>query len=596
MPLTNSSPETETLTSASRRARWLRLFVAGGVAALAVLMLIASFLDYSVVKEHVDPFTVDRDADISRAEFDALVRRLRLLAVLVGFVAVLLARYGRPLDRLTAAILSNWWTSIRQSPRTLRRWARAVGPTHVVILAMTVAIGSGLRFAFLDAPMRYDEAATFNAFVSQPLHVALANYSEPNNHLFNTLLAAISVDILGDHEWSIRLPALFAGTAIIPLSYALARRLYNPTAALLTAALVASSSTLVEYSTNARGYSLLVALTVAALIAAARVVETGSRGAWAALVLCSILGVYAVPTMAYAFGGVVAWIAGSQHLRGDPWRNVAVPLGWCVAAVAVGSALLYAPVVAASGVEAVVSNRFVEPVGAGEFVGGLPDHVWSTLVTWGRDVPVVLSLVFAATVVASLVLTPRVSRFALPPLVAMVVCAALMIGVQRVLPFTRVWLYLVPLVLATGAGLIGWMLEQRRSGVRIGEATAAAVAVSASILVLAADSVRASTETGSLPDARAIAAYLGATLQPGDTVLAIGSDAILSYYLSRDGHDGVSLLRQRPGRRVFVVVNRVKGDQTLSGALGELPANVDYGAPSHVRDWPSAQLYVVRTE
>ena len=142
---------------------------------------------------------------------------------------------------------------------------------------------------------------------------------------------------------AIRLPALIAGIATLPLSYVLARRLYNSTAALLTAALVASSSTLVEYSTNARGYSLLVALTIASLLAAARVIETGSQGAWATLALCSILGFYAIPTMAYAFGGVVGWIAGSQLLRGGSWRNVLVPLGWCVIAVAVGTALLQHP-------------------------------------------------------------------------------------------------------------------------------------------------------------------------------------------------------------------------------------------------------------
>jgi dolichyl-phosphate-mannose-protein mannosyltransferase len=596
--LTESAPETaETLTSpALRGARYLRLVVAGGVAALAVLMAIASSLDYAFVKRRVDPFTVDRDADLSPAEFDAIVVRLRLLALLLGLVVVLLIRFGRRSDRLAAAIVSSWWTSARRSPRALEGWARTEGPVHVLVLATSIVVGAALRIAFLDVPMRYDEAATFNAFVAQPLYVSLANYSEPNNHLLHTLLVSLAVDALGDGEWAIRLPALIAGIATLPLSYVLARRLYNSTAALLTAALVASSSTLVEYSTNARGYSLLVALTIASLLAAARVIETGSQGAWATLALCSILGFYAIPTMAYAFGGVVGWIAGSQLLRGGSWRNVLVPLGWCVIAVAVGTALLYAPVIGASGIDAVASNRFVEPIGVGEFTRGLPDHVWSTIASWGRDIPVVLSVAFAAATITSLVLTPRLSRFSVPPLVALVAWAALMIAAQRVLPFTRVWLYLVPVVLATGAGFIGWVLEQSRRGVRIGQVTAAAVAVTASILVLDAGSVRASTETGSLPDARAIASYLDATLRPGDTVQAIGSDAILSYYLARRGRDDTpSLFFRRPGRRVFVVVNRTTGDQTLSSALAELPAGITYGAPVHIRNWPSARLYVVRT-
>ena len=68
--MTESAPETaETLTSSALRgARYLRLVVAGGVAGLAVLMAIVSSLDYAFVKRHVDPFTVDRDADLSPAE------------------------------------------------------------------------------------------------------------------------------------------------------------------------------------------------------------------------------------------------------------------------------------------------------------------------------------------------------------------------------------------------------------------------------------------------------------------------------------------------------------------------------------------------
>jgi uncharacterized membrane protein len=48
-----------------------------------------------------------------------------------------------------------------------------------------------------------------------------------------------------------------AGLCLVPATYMAARSLYEYRGALLAAGLVASSSALIEYSVNARGYSIL---------------------------------------------------------------------------------------------------------------------------------------------------------------------------------------------------------------------------------------------------------------------------------------------------------------------------------------------------
>ena len=79
--------------------------------------------------------------------------------------------------------------------------------------------------------------------------------------------------MFGNEVWAIRLPALVAGIALVPATFAFARVLYGRAAGLLAAAFVAASSTLVEYSTNARGYTLVALATVLVFIAAARALE-----------------------------------------------------------------------------------------------------------------------------------------------------------------------------------------------------------------------------------------------------------------------------------------------------------------------------------
>ena len=65
--------------------------------------------------------------------------------------------------------------------------------THWATLATVCVLGFGLRAAYLAQPIRYDEAATYLAFASRPVWLAVADYSYPNNHIFHTLLVKLSV-------------------------------------------------------------------------------------------------------------------------------------------------------------------------------------------------------------------------------------------------------------------------------------------------------------------------------------------------------------------------------------------------------------------
>ena len=110
--------------------------------------------------------------------------------------------------------------------------------------------------------------------------------------------------------------------------------------------------------------------------------------------------------------------------------------------------------------------------------------------------------------------------------------------------------------------------------------------------VVTEDTVRTSRETGALLDAEPVARLLAATLRPGDTIVAPGSDTILQYYLARRGVDGAALYDTDRRERVFLVVNTL-GGQTLDDLLAESGLGAD-SEPALVRSWPSAELYVVR--
>ena len=567
----------------------MALFAAG-----AVGLVVLSLVSYERLKEHVDAFTVDRNADVSRAEFDAIVWRLRVLAVGFGTLAVALLAFGQHVDHFAVTTARSWWSSVRAATPLFRSWLARESRVYLAAASAILLGAVALRIAYLDVPLRYDEATTYDNFVSKPLYVALANYATPNNHLLNTFLAKVSVGVFGNEPWAIRLPALLAGIALVPATLALARVFYGRVAALLAAALVAASSTLVEYSTNARGYTLVALATVVVLLASARALEHDSVGAWALVAVAGALGLYAVPIMVYPLGGAFLWLVVSARFAGRPLGNVLARIGVTALVTTILTLFLYAPVYAASGVRSVTANEFVEPRTWGALLDLFPDHVADTFGTWTRDIPLAAAIILGAGLLAGIVASPWISRFPVPVVVTVVVWALAVVAAQRVIPYTRVWLFLVPLTAATTAGFYGWLLERRPWAARAAPVVAVAVALAGSLLVLDADSVRESRETGALLDAPAIAALLAENVEPADRILATGSDTILQYYLERDGIDAAPLLyTNEPRDRTYIVVNTL-GGQTLDDLLAELDDVEERKPPELLRTFDSGAVYLVR--
>ena len=132
-------------------------------------------------------------------------------------------------------------------------------PTWVyVILGTITLIGMVIRILSLNRPILYDEAFTFIQYASRSFKYILASYSAPNNHIFHTLLVGITYRLFGGLPWMLRLPAFTAGVMGIPAAYITARRWFSAHQSLAGAALVAMTAGFINYSTNGRGYTMII--------------------------------------------------------------------------------------------------------------------------------------------------------------------------------------------------------------------------------------------------------------------------------------------------------------------------------------------------
>ena len=103
-------------------------------------------------------------------------------------------------------------------------------------------------------------------WAQMPTLKIFSNYQYPNNHIFLTVILSFLLKTFGLKEWLLRMPLLICGAISIFLSYKLGRRVSgNIAVGLATAFLMVISEKHVFFSTNARGYLVIMMLALMAV-------------------------------------------------------------------------------------------------------------------------------------------------------------------------------------------------------------------------------------------------------------------------------------------------------------------------------------------
>jgi hypothetical protein len=192
----------------------------------------------------------------------------------------------------------------------------------LVLLGLTLGVAGLVRLAWLGRDgLWLDEASVAKAAsASLPRLVAEAKLDNqpPGFHL---AVAAVT-RALGDGEWQMRLVSALAGLATVALVYETGASVFNPTAGLLAALLLALSPMGVHYSREARPYALLALCGLVAFRSALALERrpTSLRATLVAVSLVAVLYVHAtaafiVATLAATFLVRALGAAGGQR----PW-------------------------------------------------------------------------------------------------------------------------------------------------------------------------------------------------------------------------------------------------------------------------------------
>jgi 4-amino-4-deoxy-L-arabinose transferase-like glycosyltransferase len=568
------------------RPFWFLFCAAFALPGLALLLL--AVLPYSTLKPVADALSKDGDMQ----SFTLPVQQsLRWLAGPLGVLSLTIAAFSLTAQRTMQSWLKNLLGWLRQKAASFKSnsWQLFDYYVHVegdrrywLGLLVVTALGGASRILFLSVPIRYDEAYTFIAFAMRPLNFIVSNYHLPNNHVFHTILVYLTYHLFGDQLWSIRLPALLAGILIIPATYLVARLFYGRSTALFSAGLVAASSELIDFSTNARGYTLICLFWLVLLALAFYLKDHRNWVGWGLFILVGALGFYTIPIMLYPFGAVMVWLFLSMLLKDTSQEYGRSFIRYLLAAGVVAGALtilLYTPIFYESGIDAVVSNHFVAPIGWADLWTSMLARLHNTWNSWNRDLPAAGSLLFLAGVVLSQVFHWRLSKTRVPLALPILLWCGFLIAVQQVAPWPRIWLFLLPLFLIwAAAGLVG-LIGQIPALKTAGRSQAAGWAVIAGALVLSGlitfqilrlQTPNLSSETGAYGDTLPAAEFLKSYLKPGDEVIVtLPSNYPLKYYFMLNDISVDYFYHRKTGasfQHAIVVVNQLFG-QNLADVI-----------------------------
>ncbi len=354
------------------------------------------------------------------------------------------------------------------------------------LVALTI-LGAAVRWSFINHPMRYDESYSFLRYgLQSPWHVA--THYVPANHVFHNLLVTVSRHLFGTTPAAIRTPALVAGVALIPASAWMGWMLFSRYGlALFIAATVCGSSQLIEYSTNARGYSWLTLMATLLVGVTVRLANQPSqRRWWLGWAATASVGAYTIPIMVCPAVGLFLALIGKAILfeRDREQRSALIKatifsVGLCVAF----TTLLYLPILIYQGPsEAIATARY--PYAVWQHHIDTPTRMLgATLDVWLRDAGDAMSVVWILGGAAYLlaVWRHRSWSYFLPLLVLL---GSVVVVTLLSAPFRpRAWMFAYPLYVAcVMSGLVELALLWRTPwgrqlcGVTVGVAVIAASA------------------------------------------------------------------------------------------------------------------------
>jgi hypothetical protein len=468
----------------------------------------------------------------------------------------------------------------------------------IFLLFITLAAAI-YRLSEIGSGISYDEAYTYLAFIRGSLLQSAMDYHLPNNHIFLSLILNLVFHSFGGDLWILRMPTLIVGVLMIPATYALGKRLYNPETGILAAIAVALFPELIHFSAVFRGYIFVAFFTLVVFILGDDLRREKNRFRWLVLIIVFILALYTIPTMLFPFAIFYYWLLFSALVGdfGESYSNKWDFLRYWFASgilTGLGTFALYLPIFIFSR-DDLFNHHWLIPVPWDV----LPNRMWGKLLnTWAEwTVPIPLWLAWLGVFggILALLLHKKLSKHKFPLQIAFLLGIVTMILIQRPNAWPRVWSFSIALlVIWAAAGLVGGLGK-----LKIRQISVVWILIGVASVTLFWGAAQRISQLSIYPTGKsnveASADFLTEELNSGDMILMDGSHApFLEYHLYIQGDFEGYFNREKEYQRIILIVVE-KNDENLDVLLRKFSEKYkfDIDTLKMLRNFGNYQIYEV---
>lgn len=216
-----------------------------------------------------------------------------------------------------------------------------------------------------------DEIASFDFFVMEGLLAVTGFYPIPNNHIFSNLLCLGGYQFIDNPIMAMRIPTFLISLGGTLLMFVVLLRYLGFSVATLTISIFCISREVMFYSYAGRGYFLMTVLAFIAFSSMLHLMnkDENKKLHWLLFNVASILGFYSIPVFLYPFVSIT--IIGFSY---SLFKKRALLLSIIISCIIISATtlILYLPILIISGFDALVNNKFIQPLGAELFWAKFP--------------------------------------------------------------------------------------------------------------------------------------------------------------------------------------------------------------------------------
>jgi hypothetical protein len=275
------------------------------------------------------------------------------------------------------------WKRMTSASRTMFANAKAdfrCPARQLRLLRNGYIIAASFTYIFLayTHPIIYDEAFTWLNFTRNGFAISWSFYPAPNNHVLYSLASCLTSLVPLPEPLDFRLPSVISAIFGLYLIYAIINRRFGPRFAIFGMVLWSGLNGILAYSFVARGYALSHTCMLGLIYLYPMCLPVRPKINWALFFLVAIIGLFTIPTFLYVLAICLIGLAW-EFYRQSQLTQLAIRLAMFGIPAAISVCLLYSPVILFNGLDALIHNRYVVPIGRTAVLERMPLQLQSII-------------------------------------------------------------------------------------------------------------------------------------------------------------------------------------------------------------------------